>query len=171
MITLTLYWGTDDWDGPRSLHEMFDVKDKKILAGIGDYRFNLVTPKDIRDFGLFRTDLSKVLDFVSRADDREGLRNYIQENEAFLDDLDWSTFSLLSGYIGGKIKTEEGGTQKMKMAQGFIDLLAESKAEGKAEGEARREERAIEQLAAYFMKQDKKLRKKQAMEMAEGILR
>lgn len=55
----------------------------------------------------------------------------------------------------------------MKMAQAFVDMLAESKAEGKAE----REKHAIEQLAAYFMKQDKKLKKKQAMEMAEGILR
>ena len=74
---------------------------------------------------------------------------------------------LKPGYIGGKIKRNEGGTQKMKMAQAFVDMLAESKAEGKAE----REKHAIEQLAAYFMKQDKKLKKKQAMEMAEGILR
>ena len=55
----------------------------------------------------------------------------------------------------------------MKIAQGILDWEEEAKAEGKAEGKAE----SIEKMAAYFMKQDKTMKKKQARELAESILR
>lgn len=171
VVTLTLYWGTDKWDGPRSLHDMLDVKDKRLLNCIENYRLNLITPQDIRDFGLFRSDLRYVLDFVSKAADRQALRQYVQNKEEILNSMDVATFALISRYFDGRIKESEGGTDTMKIAQGILDWEAEAKAEGKAEGEANKEKEAIEKMAAYFMKQDKTMKKKQARELAESILR
>ncbi len=40
VITITLYLGTTQWDGPRSLAEMMPQMDERILPFINDYRIN-----------------------------------------------------------------------------------------------------------------------------------
>ena len=31
VITLVIYWSADEWDGPKSIHEMLNVKDGRLL--------------------------------------------------------------------------------------------------------------------------------------------
>lgn len=59
IITSVIYFGPDEWDAPMSIHEMFDVKDERILRMIPDYRINLIAPAEIadEDFEKFNTDL------------------------------------------------------------------------------------------------------------------
>ncbi len=45
VITLVLYLGTDPWDGPRSLYEMFGGENEKILPFVSDYKINLIEPQ------------------------------------------------------------------------------------------------------------------------------
>ena len=47
LITLTIYFGSDEWDAPRSLKEMFHTTDETVLRFVEDYRVHLIVPKEI----------------------------------------------------------------------------------------------------------------------------
>ena len=75
VITATVYFGADEWDGPLSLHEMMNVRDKRLLSVIPNYRVNLIAPAriDDADFEKFNTDLGiamKVLKYQNNGADR-----------------------------------------------------------------------------------------------------
>ena len=65
IITLTLYFGADEWDAPRDLHSMLSV-DEDILRFIDNYHLHLIAPAEIRDedFAKFHTELSLALKYV-----------------------------------------------------------------------------------------------------------
>ena len=71
VITATVYFGADEWDGPLSLHEMMSIKDQRLLRAIPNYWINLIAPARIEDsdFEKFNTDLGlamKVLKYQNR---------------------------------------------------------------------------------------------------------
>ena len=45
VVTLVLYYGEEDWDGPTSLHDMLDIPEE-IKKYINDYRLNIIQIKD-----------------------------------------------------------------------------------------------------------------------------
>ena len=49
VITITVYLGTKEWDGPRKLSDMFGDVDEELLPFIPDYRINLLAPREITD--------------------------------------------------------------------------------------------------------------------------
>ena len=57
VITLAIYFGVSDWDGPMSIHEMLNTKDEQLLQFLPDYRINLIAPALMReeDFPKFST--------------------------------------------------------------------------------------------------------------------
>ena len=75
VITATIYFGADEWDGPLSLHDMLFVKDKRLLRAVPNYWINLIAPARIEDadFEKFNTDLGialKVLKYQNKGADR-----------------------------------------------------------------------------------------------------
>ena len=44
VITLTIYWGSEVWDAPLTLKEMYADVDEEILQYAPDYRVNLIAP-------------------------------------------------------------------------------------------------------------------------------
>ena len=66
VITLTLYFGTEPWDGPLSLREMYDINDSKLLDFVPDYRVQLIQPMTLSedDFEKFHTSLREVLQTI-----------------------------------------------------------------------------------------------------------
>ena len=80
VITATIYFGPDEWDGPLSLHDMMDVEDKRLLRAIPNYWINLIAPAriDDADFEKFRTDLGlamKVLKYQDKGTVRQVIRD------------------------------------------------------------------------------------------------
>ena len=45
VVTLVLYYGEEDWDGPMCLHDMLDIPEE-IKKYINDYRLNIIQIKD-----------------------------------------------------------------------------------------------------------------------------
>ena len=75
VITATVYFGPDEWDGPLSLHEMMKVKDRRLLRTVPNYWINLIAPAriDDADFEKFNTDLGiamKVLKYQNHGADQ-----------------------------------------------------------------------------------------------------
>ena len=131
VITLVIYFGAKEWDGPRSLVEMFDEGDEQLLQFVSDYKLNLIVPKEIEDFSKFSTDLGKALKYISVADQKDCLMELVEQEEYQVVDRD--TAILLKEVTGMNIKIDEE-KDTANMCQAVIDLREEGKEEGKEEG-------------------------------------
>ena len=134
VITLTLYFGTEPWDGPLSLREMYDINDSKLLDFVPDYRVQLIQPMTLSedDFEKFHTSLREVLQTIKYSVDAQKLTEYITQNER-MHRLDLSAANVINTVagIGLEIRQDRG---KVDMCKAIEDLKAESRAEGREEG-------------------------------------
>ena len=71
VVTLMIYFGSGEWDGPMSLHEMFlpEIRDdKNFMAAVPDYKLNLLTPGSIpdEDFDKFQSEFGAAMFFLKK---------------------------------------------------------------------------------------------------------
>lgn len=85
VVTLVIYFDSKEWDGPLSIHEMFGMKDDRILSYVPDYRINLIAPAFIKDseFEKFKTTLKEVLSFIKYSRNGEKLEEIVSVDEKF----------------------------------------------------------------------------------------
>ncbi len=137
MVTITLYWKAGAWDGPRSLHEIFDVQKDEILKYVSDYRMNLIVPDEIKDFELFRTELGTVLEFCQCLNNKEKIKQLIQEKKKDGIYLEKETFEVLNECLNVRMEQSEQEGELREMCKAMEDWAAEERAEGRADGEER----------------------------------
>ncbi len=79
VITLTVYYGTKEWDGPLSLHDMFseDVS-PEVLALVSDYHINLLEPNKISCWKNFKTDVGILFEMIAASDKKNGISELIK---------------------------------------------------------------------------------------------
>ena len=106
VVTITLYLGTAQWDGPRSLVEMMPQMDERILTFINDYRINLLNPLEITDFSKFETGLRQLFELLKNASDEEKLNDLITNDETFTR-VDVETVAAINLFVGTDIKYDE----------------------------------------------------------------
>ena len=106
VITITLYLGTTQWDGPRSLAEMMPQMDERILPFIYDYRINLLNPLEITDFSKFETGLRPLFELLKNASDEGKLNDLITKDETFTR-VDVETIAAINLFVGTDIKYDE----------------------------------------------------------------
>ena len=101
VITLTLYFGTEPWDGPLSLREMYSINDSKLLDFVPDYRVQLIQPMTLSedDFEKFHTSLREVLQTIKYSVDAQKLTEYITQNER-MHRLDLSAANVINTVAG-----------------------------------------------------------------------
>jgi len=87
VVTLVIYWDAKPWDGPRSIHEMFQNRDSKVLALVPDYKINLIEPATMpdEDFDKFTTTLKEVLAFIKYSRDADKLKDVVNTDDKFRD--------------------------------------------------------------------------------------
>ena len=119
VITLTVYWGAEEWDAPRSLYEMFDAKYASILPYVDDYHLHLIVPSEISDFELFKTSLREVLEFIKVSNDEAKIEEVINKNPAYKK-LENDAVSAINVFTGIQLSVDkEGG--KVNMCKGWDD--------------------------------------------------
>ena len=66
IITAVIYLGEKSWDGPRTLHDMLDIKDNAIKKFIPNYKINLISPANMSDknFEKFNTELGFAMKII-----------------------------------------------------------------------------------------------------------
>ena len=106
VVTITLYLGTTQWDGPTSLVEMMPQMDERILPFINDYRINLLNPLEITDFSKFETGLRPLFELLKNASDEEKLNDLITKDETFTR-VDVETVAAINLFVGTDIKYDE----------------------------------------------------------------
>lgn len=130
VITLTLYWGADAWDGPRSIHEMLLPTEESLLPYVADYKLNLIVPNEITDFQKFKTSLGAVLAVIKVSNDKEKMNQLITTN-AMYSNLENEAVQTLNMFAGLKLE-EEKEDKTMDMCKAWVD----QKQSGIEEGES-----------------------------------
>jgi hypothetical protein len=132
VITLVVYFGTEEWDGPRSLYDMFAVKNEQILKYVSDYKLNLVIPCEINDFEKFETDIKYVFEFLQAGRDKEKIQRLMEEKYDIFSNMPEETARVLQVCADVKyVKKEE---ETVSMCQGLKDWAEEERQEGMKEG-------------------------------------
>lgn len=106
VITITVYMGTDNWDGPRSLYEMMGNIDKNILPYVSDYKINLVEPEKITDFTKFETGLGQLFEILQNASDKNKMESVLKKDPAFKK-IDRETAAAINLFAGMNLKVNE----------------------------------------------------------------
>ncbi len=134
VITLTIYFGAEEWDAPRSLHEMLNVQNEELLNYVSDYKLNLISPGVLSDeeLKLFRSDLREVLTFIKYSKQKKELQKVILGNPRF-QEMSRSAVQVLNACVNAKMSMEENEEEK-DMCQALDEIRMEGKIEGKAEG-------------------------------------
>lgn len=130
VITLVLYLGTDPWDGPRSLYEMFGGENEKILPFVSDYKINLIEPQRMSDeeINRFHTDLREVLLYIKYSKEKEKLVDLIQTDDGF-QNMKTETVVMLNTLTNSKLKFNEE-KEETSMCLAIDELREEAKQEG-----------------------------------------
>lgn len=82
-ITITIYFGSEEWDGPLSLFEMMDVSDPDVLACMDNYHVRLIAPAQMSDDEImkFQSSMREVMLFIKYSKDKENLSRVLAVNE------------------------------------------------------------------------------------------
>ncbi|MBO5752540.1 MAG: Rpn family recombination-promoting nuclease/putative transposase, partial [Proteobacteria bacterium] len=85
VITVVCYFGTQPWDGPRSLHELFDIKTPQIKALVPDYPIVILDPHTLSDhqLKLLDTSLREVFTCIKASRDRKTLKEIVNSSPRF----------------------------------------------------------------------------------------
>ncbi|MBQ6994454.1 MAG: Rpn family recombination-promoting nuclease/putative transposase [Lachnospiraceae bacterium] len=132
VITLTVYWGAEEWDAPRSLYDMIDDKYNVFMKYMDNYHLHLIIPNEIEDFDKFQTSLGAVLEFIKASRSEEMMDKVVHNNSMFTQ-LDNEAVSTINTFTGVQIPVEkkEG---KMDMCKAWEDHRMSGVLEGKREG-------------------------------------
>lgn len=142
VVTVVVYFGKKEWDGPRSLHEMLDLKDDEVRQSIPDYPLKLldISTLTTAEIDYFHTDFRNFAQVLKCSGDKHQLKELLDSDDTFTD-LDYTTVGMINAYTGIQIPIIKN--RRIDMRNGFQELIDDGKKEGRKEGrrEGRREGR------------------------------
>ena len=132
VITLTISFSPEPWDGPASLHEMLTIDDKEILRYVADYKLNLLTPYDIadEDFDKFRSEFGAVMQCVKHRRDDD--MKWMEGKERFRG-ITRDTASLIKTVTGFDLDLDKEG-DVVNMMNAWENGLNKARNDARAEG-------------------------------------
>jgi len=109
VITLVIYFGSERWDSPLSLKEMYSGVDSVILAHAPDYHVNLIAPKEMSDGEIdeFRSNLREVMLYIKYSKDKEKLDEIIERDSKF-QSVERQAAEVINVVTGSRLKYPKG---------------------------------------------------------------
>lgn len=109
VITLVIYFGSDSWDAPLSLKEMYSEVDNAILAHAPDYHVNLIAPREMSDAEIneFHSNLRQVMLYIKYSKDKQTLNKIVKEDIKF-QSMERQAAEVINVVTGSKLKYPEG---------------------------------------------------------------
>lgn len=149
LVTIVLYAGKEEWDGPRCLHDILDFTDipEELRDMVSDYKINVIDIHRLEDTSVFQTDVRQVFDFIRYSDDKEKLLELVKSDPSYTT-MEDDAVAVVNEYTNvlelikkeeEQMKQEKTQNKKKKtvnICKGLLDLVEDSKAEGRVEGRA-----------------------------------
>ena len=134
VVTLVVYFGAGEWDGPMSLHEMLSVQNPEILSYVSDYKLNLITPESMSDEEIdqFQTSLREVMLFIKYSKNRAELYEMVHKDERF-QSMDRKAATVVRTVTGMEFEEDEE-EEKVDMCQALKEMMEEANSEGMLKG-------------------------------------
>lgn len=139
LVTIILYAGEDEWDGPNSLYDMLDFSNvpEDLKNMVSDYKINVIDIRRLENTSVFKTDVRYVFDFIRYAENKDKLLSLV-ENNPYYSRMENDALEIVTAYTNIKdlVQKEEyqaeGG--KTDVCKAIRDLMDDSRAEGREEG-------------------------------------
>ena len=140
-VTVTIYFGPDEWTGPKSLFDMMEVKEPRILACIDNYHLRLIAPAQMTDEEImkFRSSLREVLLFIKHSKNPENLNRILKDNEQRFREMEHRAVDVIEVITNTGLKYEES-EEKIDVCEAIQKMREESEQKGelkKAQEDAR----------------------------------
>lgn len=141
VITIVVYFGVNDWDAPRSLHELLpNDLPQEVIDLVPDYKITVLSPREVEDPSVFKTSMRAITKALAVG--KKGNKNQMQEmmdhDPDFLS-VDSRAATIINRVTKMGIKIPEN-QKEVNMCEAVREwreeLLTEGHAAGKAEGEA-----------------------------------
>ncbi len=170
VTTLVLYFGTEEWDGPRCLRDIIDLKEvpQILLDYFADYPIHIIDVRTFQDYELFQTEWRWIFGFLQRDKDKKALRQYVKDNETVFRNLSEDTYDMISQFSRARILKEtkedfvtEGG--EVDMCKALDDMWQEALEIGEARGMMRGIISMCQELGASVEEARKKIMKECAL--------
>ena len=133
VVTLTIYWGPEKWDGPLTLKEMYKDVDDTILQYVPDYKVNLIAPEQmsVEEIKEFTTSLKEIMLYIKYSKDKTKLREVVQTNPEFKN-LDRQAAEVINITTNSKFEYPEG-KEKTDMCVAIEEMRKEGEMKGRLE--------------------------------------
>ncbi len=141
-ITVTIFFGSEKWDGPLSLFDMIEISDPKLLACIDNYHVRLIAPAHMADEEImkFQSSLREVLFFIKYSKDRKNLERILKSNEKRFQEMERRAAEVIEAITNSGIKYKEN-EEMIDMCQAIQEIRMEAQKEGEQRGEQRGEQK------------------------------
>lgn len=108
VITVVVYLGSEVWDGPRTLHDMFSETHPILLQHGVNYKLNLIEPMQMDEIDIFKfhTDMREVMLYMKASKNKQRLLHLAEEGK--LRKVDRTTAYLINEISNSKLKIEKG---------------------------------------------------------------
>ena len=131
VLTIVVHWGTEPWDVPLTLREMYpEGMNPRMLKYVADYKVNLVSPAMMSDQELdtFKSDLKEVLKFIKHSKDKKELMELVENAPGYknLDRLAAQTISICTK-VDFNIPV---GEEEVNVCKAIEDMKEEVRNEG-----------------------------------------
>ena len=173
VITLVIYFGVKEWDGPIALHDMFRDTDSRILQLAQNYRINLISPYALTETQLqkLQSKLREAMAFIKYSQNKQKLAEVINQDPMF-HNMDRDTVAMLNEITGSHIKISKG-EEKVDMCLAIQQMIDDGVQQGIKQGIEQGIEQGIGRGIELGMEQGIEQGIKQGIEqgMEQGIER
>jgi hypothetical protein len=134
VMTVVVYFGSEMWDGPMCLSEMYTDCDAELLKYVADYRINLITPMNLTDHEIdgFQTGMREIMRYIKYSNDRKAIDSILKTDRRFKS-VERRAVEIINAATNSKIKFEQG-KETVDMCLAIQEMREESRNEGRIEG-------------------------------------
>ncbi len=109
VVTVVIYFGAEEWDGPLSLHEMYSDCSEEIRRYAMDYRVNLITPSGLSDSEIdeFQSNMREIMRYIKYSKDKKKLHSVIGTELRFKC-VERDAAEIINAATGSNMKIDKG---------------------------------------------------------------
>ena len=139
IISLVFYYGSEPWDGPVDLYDMFQLEgtkeEKEVLEKyLPNYKINLIDSERLPNISQFSEDLQVILSMLRYRNSKEELTDYINENKKFFQNVDYETSQAMKAFLNMKQisgETEQNEEKEMNVVEALDELQRKARHDDK----------------------------------------
>lgn len=146
-VTVTIFFGSEKWDGPLSLFDMMDVSDPAVLACMDNYHVHLIAPAQMSDEEImkFQSSLRKVMLFIKYSKDGENLNRILSVNEKRFRELERRAADVIEAITNSGIKYDKS-EEAVDVCQAIQEMKIEERRIGEQDGELKKARETAKKL-------------------------